>query len=147
MSGRGMRKNVGQRFHFHRRRLGRRLKAELEEMLAVVEKLKQEMDEATVILVEGLRDKQALQQLGIMGRILSLHEFKKEVGAYLNAERIILLLDFDEEGIEMYKRVKTRLEQQGFKVENFYHNRFRGMRRFGVYTIEEMGRYLSKAIG
>lgn len=143
---RGMKKPAGQNLHFRGRKLGRRLKTELEGIIAVIEKLKHEADEDTVILVEGQRDKQALQQLGITGRILSLREFRNEVRVYLNAERVILLLDFDEEGVEMYKRVRTRLEQQGFKVEPFYYRRLCEMRRFGVYTVEEMGRYLNRVL-
>jgi len=146
INGRRFKKHVGHGFHFHRRRLGRKLKAELEEIITTLEKLRNDADEATVILVEGQKDKRALKQLGVTGRILSLQEFRKEIQTYLNAERVILLLDFDEEGMSMYKRLKTRLEQQGFRVETFYYNRLGEIRRFGVYTIEEMGRYLSKVM-
>jgi len=132
-------------FHF-RRRLGKKLRLELEDLLTALEKLRNDTDEETIILVEGAKDKRALSYMGITGRILSLSEFNRIMkrASFWNFNRVIILLDFDEEGRRMAKRTRTRLEEQGVKVDFLYYQKLSEARRFGINTIEELGRYLAK---
>lgn len=97
-----------------------------------------------VVLVEGLRDVEALRSLGFDGEIevcsrVGILDYdlvdliRDEYGC------VLILTDFDDEGREMNKRFSSLFEHRGVKVE-------RGMRRglgrlmaaIGVYAIESL---------
>lgn len=101
-------------------------------------------DLVDVVVVEGHRDVMALRALGYSGVIEELN--KNRVNDFdLSDElaskytRILLLLDFDEEGMNLHHNFTLLLERKGVKVEY-------GLRRevgllmaaIGVYAIESL---------
>ncbi len=78
-------------------------------------------DNNSLIIVEGKRDKKALNELGINNVIL----IDKPI--YLLIEEItrenkkaIILTDFDLEGRKLYSRIKNELNRNGIKVKDKY---------------------------
>lgn len=76
---------------------------------------------AKSIIVEGPNDKKALEQLGIRNSIFILS--KKPV--FFIAEKVaekssqaVLLTDFDKKGKELYKKLKTELQNHGVEIDN-----------------------------
>jgi len=97
-----------------------------------------------VILVEGPRDVESLTRLGYTGKIVTCaatnvndYDLMTEVsGKY---RRVLILTDFDQEGLMFNRRFTEILEHEGVKVE-------KGLRRMvgritaalGIYAIESL---------
>ncbi|MDJ0270020.1 MAG: toprim domain-containing protein [Aigarchaeota archaeon] len=116
----------------------------VEELIGLVEKLRIDVDEGAVILVEGERDRHALTMLGVAGKVILLRELRRTIFTQHINKRVILLLDFDREGEKMTKHIVRELTSQGINVDLFYYRKLSAARRLGINTIEELGRYLRK---
>jgi len=105
-----------------------------EELESVIQELDGFVD---AIIVEGIRDKEALEELGITKEIV-MYSSKPdtEFVDYLSSrhKKVTILTDYDRAGKEFNKKLSIRLEHAGVKVENQYRGRIgrilglRGMR-------------------
>ena len=94
-------------------------------------------DFVDAIVVEGVRDKAALEGLGVTKEIVTCAS-KPDTWFvdYLRSrhKRVTILTDYDEAGKKFNKKLTARLEHVGIKVENQYRGRIgrilglRGMR-------------------
>jgi 5S rRNA maturation endonuclease (ribonuclease M5) len=117
-------------------------------MDALVELIGQINEIVDVIIVEGSRDIKALKKLGYKGNLVSCqhigvnnYEFISGI-AKLN-DSILILTDYDKEGLYLNSLFTRLLEQKDVKVEQ-------GLRReigrltasIGVYAIEDLDNVL-----
>lgn len=101
-----------------------------------------------VIVIEGLRDVKALRSLGFKGKVevlnrTGINDFDLSEELATKYSRILLLLDYDEEGLNLYNHFTQLLERKGVKVE--YGLRMevgRLMAAIGVYAIESLDNVL-----
>ena len=116
-------------------------KKAIEEMKELLSEISSLVD---VVLVEGLRDMESLRRLGYVGEIVTCaainvndYDLMTEVsGKY---RRVLILTDFDQEGLMLNRRFAEMLEHEGVMVE-------KGLRRMvgrltaalGVYAIESL---------
>jgi len=116
-------------------------KQAIEEMKELLSEISGLVD---VILVEGPRDVESLTRLGYTGKIVTCaatnvndYDLMTEVsGKY---RRVLILTDFDQEGLMFNRRFTEILEHKGVKVE-------KGLRRMvgritaalGIYAIESL---------
>ena len=97
-----------------------------------------------VIIVEGIRDVSALKSFGCVAEIevlshtgVSDHDLAEEISSKYNS--ILILTDFDEEGLKLNQRFCSILERTGAKVETGLRRWIaRLMARIGVYAIESL---------
>ncbi|MDI6810415.1 MAG: toprim domain-containing protein [archaeon] len=105
---------------------------------AELESVIQEMDYfVDAIIVEGIHDREALEELGITKEILacSSKPYCDFVG-YLSSrhKKVVILTDYDRTGKRINKKLSSWLEREGIKVEKRYRDEvgrilgFRGMR-------------------
>ena len=92
-------------------------------LLEEIEKIKKEN---LLIVVEGKKDKSALEQIGLKN-IFVLNEDGKSILIKIEEisqkdEECIILADFDKKGKEIYKLVKSELLQKGVKLNNKLRN-------------------------
>jgi dTMP kinase len=92
-------------------------KEEFEEFL---DKLRQESKDK-LIIVEGLKDKKALESLGIQNVIT----LKKPLYAVIedivdSKKECIILTDLDKKGKELYAKLSSKLKQFGVKIDNSF---------------------------
>ena len=78
----------------------------------------------TLIIVEGKKDKKALQNFGIKN-IIELN--KKPIFEIIenisnNNEKCIILTDLDKQGKELYGKLNSGLQQRGVKIDNNFRN-------------------------
>lgn len=103
-----------------------------------LESVIREMDDfVDAIVVEGVRDKAALEGLGVTKEIVTCAS-KPDTWFidYLHSrhKRVTILTDYDKAGKKFNKKLTARLEHAGIKVENQYRGRIgrilglRGMR-------------------
>ncbi|MDJ0271078.1 MAG: hypothetical protein QXN23_03260 [Candidatus Caldarchaeum sp.] len=113
-----------------------------EEFRKTLENLVAEAVEDVVVLVEGVRDEKALRLAGVRAKIVYVSRFREEVERMPRPRKIILLLDFDSEGMKNVKRVSRLLRQMGYEVDESYHRRLRVLKRFGITTVEALAKLL-----
>ena len=92
-----------------------------EEFHELVSKIK---DSNTVIIVEGKKDRKALERLGLKNIMeLSkkpLYQVVEEVSGSNN--ECIILTDLDKKGKELYGKLNSDLQNQGVKINNSLRN-------------------------
>jgi|YNPBryunderm2012_1023409.scaffolds.fasta_scaffold00501_9 5S rRNA maturation endonuclease (ribonuclease M5) len=73
-----------------------------------------EINKIVPIIVEGKKDKKALREIGLEGEIITLHsgksiyEFTETIAQKF--EKVVLLIDWDEKGEELYSKVGENLQ-------------------------------------
>jgi 5S rRNA maturation endonuclease (ribonuclease M5) len=98
----------------------------------------------SVVVVEGQRDVEALRSLGFEGQIevcshVGLSDVELCEIVALDADSVLLLTDFDEEGLLMHNRLKNLLERRGVNVEEGLRREVgRLMAVLGVYAVEDL---------
>lgn len=98
------------------------LKDRVEKIELLLAKLSEESEGGKPIIVEGKKDSEALQALGVNGSILTVKTGGKSfLQATLEIEalgvcEVILLLDFDRRGREGTKRLQESLERGKIRV-------------------------------
>ncbi|MFO8016590.1 MAG: toprim domain-containing protein [Candidatus Woesearchaeota archaeon] len=73
------------------------------------------------IIVEGRKDKEALESLGV-NRIMTLKKPLYAVAEDVSekASECVILTDFDSKGREIYGRLKKHLERDGIRVDRHF---------------------------
>ena len=96
------------------------------------------------VLIEGPRDTKALRSMGYVGVIEALsrtgvNDFDLSEKLASKYSNILLLLDFDEEGLNLNNHFTQLLETKGVKVEYGLRKEFsKLMAEIGVYAIESL---------
>ena len=125
-----------------------RLKEKEEKILQILETLREESASGTPIVVEGVKDIDALRDLEVHGSVLTIKtggksflEMVSEIEKKGVAE-VILLLDFDRRGREGTKRLKQLLERAGIKSNTKFWRRLSGLTGRDVQCVEGLTGYI-----
>lgn len=115
-----------------------------------LESVVQEMDDfVDAVVVEGVRDKEALKEMGITKEIamycsgFSYAVFVDYLGS--RYKRVAILTDYDRAGKRFNKKLSAGLEREGVKVERMYREkigRILGLR--GMKCIESINSFRNK---
>jgi 5S rRNA maturation endonuclease (ribonuclease M5) len=126
-------------------------KDRLEKIRLIIAKLVEESAKGKPIVVEGKKDAQALQELGINGTIYTVKtggksflEATAEIEA-LGAREVILLLDFDRRGREGTERLQRDLERLKIKANVRFRRELRALVGHEVHCIESLPDYILAA--
>jgi len=123
----------------------------LEKIEQIIAKLVETAAKGKPIVVEGRKDAEALEQLGIKGTVFSVKTAGKsflEATAEIEAsgaDEVILLLDFDRRGKEGMKRLQQDLERGKIKVNVRFWLELKGLVGHEVQCIESLPSYLATA--
>ena len=125
------------------------LKDRVEKIQQIIAKLTEASAKGTPIVVEGKKDAQALQELGVNGAIVTVKtggksflEATAELEA-LDAPEVILFLDFDRRGKEGTKRLQQNLERLKIKANVKLWHELQGLVGREMQCIESLPSYLS----
>lgn len=96
------------------------------------------------MLVEGLRDVESVKALGCISEVEVLShsgvndfDLAEEISSKYSS--VLILTDFDEEGLNLNKRFTSILEHKAVRVETGLRRHIgRLMARIGVYAIEAL---------
>lgn len=102
----------------------------LENKQEIIEKIKFEIEKIkldnTLIIVEGIKDKKALTNLGLNNIVI----LKKDINTFCEdisikkelkknqKKEIIILTDLDNEGKKLYSKIKQNLENEHIKIND-----------------------------
>jgi 5S rRNA maturation endonuclease (ribonuclease M5) len=119
-----------------------------ERRMKLIEEMKELLSEISglvdVVLVEGQRDVESLKRLGYTGDIvtcaaINVNDYDLMTEVSSKYRRVLILTDFDQEGLTLNRRFAEMLEHEGVMVEE-------GLRRMvgrltaslGIYAIESL---------
>ena len=86
--------------------------------------IKNLIEKNVLVVVEGKKDKKALQNFGIKN-IIELNKkplFEIIENISDNNEKCIILTDLDRQGKELYGKLNSGLQQRGVKIDNNFRN-------------------------
>jgi len=98
--------------------------------------------------VEGRRDAEALERLGVKGEFLcvkaggSLPETLSRLELEAEGREIIVLTDFDRGGVELAMQVSRKLEEKGFHPNLEFWLRLKALMSRQVKDMEGLASYL-----
>ena len=126
-----------------------RLKEKQEKLEALVAKLAEDAAKGKPIVVEGKKDAQALNDLGIEGKMVTVKtggksflEATVEI-ENLGVRAVVLLLDFDRRGKEGTLRLKRDLERAKIKVDVRFWRELEALVGHEIRCIESLPAYMS----
>ncbi|MBI2109710.1 toprim domain-containing protein [Candidatus Woesearchaeota archaeon] len=96
-----------------------------------------------LIIVEGKKDKKALEELGITNLITiskPLYEVVEQISD--KTKEIIILTDMDPEGRKLYSKLKTQLQKRKIKIDTKFREFL--IRETKLTNIEGLPHYLLK---
>lgn len=112
----------------------------LRELREFVNQINSESPTDSLILVEGKRDLEALSYLGCSGNIRVYHNYKNIVNLVDNFrnkyKKLILLLDLDNSGETMTRKISMLLNQR--YIDNYYRYRILKITQGKIRTVEEL---------
>ncbi len=126
-----------------------RLKEKQEKLENLIAKLAEDAAKGKPIVVEGKKDAQALQDLGVNGTIVTVKTGGKSfLEATLEIENlevgaVVLLLDFDRRGKEGTLRLKRDLERAKINVDTRFWRELQALVGREIQCIESLPAYLS----
>jgi len=96
-----------------------------------------------LIIVEGPKDKKALNEVGITNYIVelskkSIFEIIEDVAKITN--EVVILTDFDEKGKELYGKLNSGLQRLGVKVDHYFREWLQ--KNTKLSHVEGLGSYL-----
>ena len=112
-----------------------------EELISFIEKLK---ESNKLIIVEGEKDKKALETLGIK-KIITLNKeplFKIAENISKEHRDVIILTDLDKKGKQLYGKLNSSLQRLGLRVDNSFRNFL--LKKTKLRQIEGIISYLEK---
>ena len=91
------------------------LKQKAKQLKRAIEEL---VEKGAVVIVEGKKDKVALQKIGIRNRIKLINKTPDELSRMVSGEKeAIILTDFDDAGEEICRRVEESLSSYNVKAD------------------------------
>ena len=119
------------------------------ERLAGIEELIDELKDralcGAVVLVEGRRDREALEKLGIAGEVVMTSQqslLNMAEGLARTKKDIIVLTDWDERGEEVARQLSLYLEADGVKADNSIRCSLRGLLKKEITEVENLYVYV-----
>ncbi len=117
----------------------------LERLEKLIQRVSDESQRGGIIVVEGQKDRDSLRKMGVAGTILCLQSSRRNpvgfVEELLQDGNIIVLTDFDREGVSLAKRLARNLSSQRIHANLVLWRELRGLTRSHVRSIEELPKY------
>jgi 5S rRNA maturation endonuclease (ribonuclease M5) len=119
-----------------------------ERLVALVAEMNYECERGAMVVVEGVRDENALTSLGFKGLAFKLCYTKRSLSTLTSQaeshRRVILLLDYDLKGRALTKKVASLLQDKGIDVNMTFRREIRAITNGLANHIEDLKRF-SKA--
>lgn len=108
------------------------------ELLEIIQQI---IDDDLLVIVEGKKDKKALEEFGIKN-ILTF-DAHHALAEKINEKEVVLLVDLDKEGKKIYGKLKDILSRKGIKInDKLRHYLFRNTK---LRQIEGLVTYINNS--
>jgi 5S rRNA maturation endonuclease (ribonuclease M5) len=113
-----------------------------ERLQKLIERVNEESEMGSVIVVEGSRDRESLRIMGVKGTILCLQSSRKNAIGFVEQldgdKNVIVLTDFDREGVSLAKKLTRVLNSQRIHANLVLWRELRGLTRSDIRSIQEL---------
>ena len=120
----------------------------LERFQRLLDQISYESSNGSTIVVEGQKDRKSLRDIGITGPILCIQSSRKNIVGFVEnltgIRRVIVLTDFDREGVSLAKKLSRMLNAQSLHVNMILWKNLRELTRSEVRSIEELPKYCER---
>jgi len=117
----------------------------LERFRKLLEQVSFESSNGSTIIVEGRRDRESLRSMGITGPIQCLQSSRTNAVGFVEnlvgVSRVVVLTDFDREGVSLAKKLARSLSAHGLHVNLVLWKSLRELTRSEVRSIQELPKY------
>jgi 5S rRNA maturation endonuclease (ribonuclease M5) len=117
----------------------------LERFQRLLDQISYESSNGSTIVVEGQKDQKSLRSIGISGPILCLQSSRRNIVGFVESltgtKKVIVLTDFDREGVSLAKKLSRMLTAQSLHVNMILWKSLRELTRSEVRSIEELPKY------
>jgi len=124
------------------------LEVRFEKLQKLIDRIRYESQEGAVIVVEGIRDRDSLRKIGITGPILCLQNSRKNALGFVeelhDVKEVIILTDFDREGVFLAKRLARILNAGGIPNNLVLWRDLRRLARSDIRSVEELPKYYQR---
>jgi len=117
---------------------------EVDDLKAFVKKLSDEAKDGALIVVEGLRDEEALRSLGFSGTLFLLchgHGIKRLLTVAPAFKKTIILTDLDRKGGALAAKVVATLQSKKIRVDLFYRKELKTIMRGRIRSIQDLKKF------
>jgi len=122
----------------------------LERFQQLIEQVAFESSNGSTIIVEGQKDRESLREMGITGPIQCLQSSRQNALGFVESlgrtKNIVILTDFDREGISLAKKLTRTLNANSVHVNLVLWKSLRELTRSHVRSIEELPKYLGRLL-
>jgi 5S rRNA maturation endonuclease (ribonuclease M5) len=119
-----------------------------EKLERLIDQISEESGKGGVIVVEGNRDRDSLREIGITGSILCLQSSRKNTLGFVeglhDVDKVIILTDFDREGVRLAKRLARVLSAERIRNNLVLWQELRRLTRGDIRSIEELPKYYQR---
>jgi len=120
----------------------------LERLEKLIQRVAHESEHGAIIVVEGQRDRDSLRSMGIAGTILCLQSSRRNTVGFVEqldaSKDVIVLTDFDGQGVSLAKRLARTLSSQHIHANMVLWRELRGLTRSEVRSVEELPKLHSR---
>ncbi|MCS7112811.1 MAG: toprim domain-containing protein [Nitrososphaerota archaeon] len=98
-----------------------------------------------ILIVEGTKDREALEAIGLNLNILVIKNgdsLERMIERLEGVDEVIILTDFDPQGVELAYKIMSRLESVGVKVNLTYWLKLRNLLKREIKDIEGLRKLL-----
>jgi 5S rRNA maturation endonuclease (ribonuclease M5) len=124
------------------------IEVRLGKLQKLVARIQQEAEEGRAIIVEGLRDREALRMMGISGNIFCVQSSRMNTVGFAeeldNMKEVIILTDFDRQGVYLAKRLARILISQKVHANLVFWRELRRLAKSDIRSIEELPKYYQR---
>ena len=91
-------------------------------MQAIGESLEEIKENNYLVIVEGKKDKKALNKLGLSNVVFLENRPLFEFVESIEEENVVVLTDLDSEGRKLFNKIRHQLQRRGVKLHNKIRN-------------------------
>ena len=114
---------------------------EYEDLLKAIEDLRIKCEEGSVVIVEGKRDKIALENLGVKGEIIEISKIPNSVLVdKLGCREAVILTDWDYRGERILKQLERIIEFKDVTIRT----RIMSVVKKYIRSVEELPEFIEK---
>jgi 5S rRNA maturation endonuclease (ribonuclease M5) len=118
------------------------LRVRFEKLQRLIERISYEAQLGRIIIVEGAKDRDSLRRMGVAGTILCLKSSRHNITSFVDEldgeKEVIVLTDFDREGVFLAKRLSRILNSLSIHANLLLWSELRGLTRSDLRSIEEL---------
>ncbi len=119
----------------------------LEMLKELIASLNNEIENGALIVVEGPKDAKALKEIGVIGKPYLYSHNSDHIELFnmaINATKVIILVDNDEEGKNICKKLISEFSSKGIRYDIWYRKQLYKLGKNMITHLEELSSVIKR---